>query len=113
MKQMKVFGLTLLLALLLPVFGVLAQDADFKPDLGGRTITVAVENAYPPFNFLNESGEAVGWDYDTVNEICARLNCVPEFIQTSWEGLIVAVSNGEFDVAADGITITSDRKALV
>jgi polar amino acid transport system substrate-binding protein len=25
------------------------------PDLGGRTVTVAVENAYPPFNYLDET----------------------------------------------------------
>jgi len=41
------------------------------PDLGGMTVIVAVENAYPPFNMIDEaSGEAVGWDYDTVNAIC-------------------------------------------
>ncbi len=84
------------------------------PDLGGRTVTVAVENAYPPFNVLNEeTGEGEGWDYDTLGEICARLNCVPEYIETSWEGLIVAVSNGEYDMAADGITITEERAQIV
>ena len=84
------------------------------PDLGGRTVTVAVENAYPPFNVLNEeTGEGEGWDYDTLGEICARLNCVPEYVETSWEGLIVAVSNGEYDMAADGITITEDRDEIV
>src|SRR5262245_27922083 len=95
----------LVAALLLPVFGVVAQDE--LPDLGGRTITVAVENAYVPFNYLDEaSGELIGWDYDTLAEICTRLNCVPEFIETSWDGMILAVSNGEYDMAADGITIT-------
>ncbi|HID61930.1 MAG TPA: hypothetical protein EYP49_04200, partial [Anaerolineae bacterium] len=35
------------------------------PDLGGREVVVAVENAYPPFNFIDEAtGEAIGWDYD-------------------------------------------------
>ncbi|NWF69672.1 MAG: transporter substrate-binding domain-containing protein [Chloroflexi bacterium] len=84
------------------------------PDLEGRTVTVAVENAYPPFNSIDpESGEAVGWDYDAVGEICARLNCVPEFIQTSWDGMLVAIANGEFDMAADGITITAERDETV
>ncbi len=84
------------------------------PDLGGRTVTVAVENAYPPFNVLNEeTGEGEGWDYDTLGEICARLNCVPEYIETSWEVLIAAVSNGEYDMAADGITITEERAEIV
>ncbi|MCY4247654.1 MAG: transporter substrate-binding domain-containing protein [Chloroflexi bacterium] len=89
-------------------------DAMMLPDLDGRAVTVAVENAYPPFNTLNpDTGEPEGWDYDTLGEICARLNCVPEYIETSWEGLIVAVSNGEFDMAADGITITEERAEIV
>ncbi|MYI41080.1 MAG: transporter substrate-binding domain-containing protein [Chloroflexi bacterium] len=91
-----------------------SADDMMLPDLGGRTVTVAVENAYPPFNTLNpDTGEPEGWDYDTIGEICARLNCAPEYIETSWEGLIVAVSNGEFDMAADGITITEERAQIV
>ncbi|NDJ60663.1 MAG: transporter substrate-binding domain-containing protein [Chloroflexi bacterium] len=91
---------------------VLAQDE--LPDLGGQTISVAVENAYLPFNFIDEAtGEPAGWDYDAVGEICARLNCVPDYQQVAWEGLLVGVANGEFDVAADGITITEERDQVV
>ncbi len=91
-----------------------AMEEMMLPDLDGRTVTVAVENGYPPFNVLNEeTGEGEGWDYDTLGEICGRLNCVPEYIETSWEGLIVAVSNGEYDMAADGITITEERAEIV
>jgi len=83
------------------------------PDLGGREILIAVENAYNPFNFIDEAtGEAVGYDYDLFNEACARLNCTPTFVQTSWD-TIVAVMGGtgqaEFDIAADGVTITAER----
>lgn len=83
------------------------------PDLGGQTITVAVENAYPPFNMLGEDGQGMGWDYDTVNEICARLNCTPEFVETAWEGMILSVAQGQFDMAGDGITITTERREQV
>ena len=35
------------------------------PDLKGKTIAVAVENAYVPFNSIDETtGKGVGWDYD-------------------------------------------------
>jgi polar amino acid transport system substrate-binding protein len=108
-----VLWLTAVLLLPLLVISASAQTVDGLPDLEGRTITVAVENAYPPFNLLDEDGNAVGWDYDAIAEICARLNCTPEFIETSWEGMIVAVSNGEFDMAADGITITEERAEIV
>ncbi len=105
----------LLLALLLPVLAVAAQDAELPalPDLGGREITVAVENAYPPYNFINENNEAVGWDYDTFNDICRLINCVPVFVETAWDGMLVAIANGEFDVAADGITYTEERDETV
>ncbi|MGQ0850094.1 MAG: transporter substrate-binding domain-containing protein [Actinomycetota bacterium] len=84
------------------------------PDLGGRNVTVAVENAYLPFNYIDPtSGEAAGWDYDAVGAICSRLNCVPEFVATGWEGMIIAVSEGQFDMAADGITITEERAQQV
>ena len=106
--------LFIVMLLLLLTVMPLAQAQDDLPDLGGRTITVAVENAYQPFNFINpDTGEAEGWDYDALAEICARLNCVPEFVETAWDGMILAVSNGEYDMAADGITITEERDEIV
>ena len=113
LRKTRIWVYFLLLALLVvPTAGLMAQDA--LPDLGGKTITVAVENAYIPFNFIDpNTGKADGWDYDVLNEMCARLNCVPDFVQTSWDGMILAVSNGEYDMAADGITIKPDRAELV
>jgi len=105
--------LVLALSALLLASGM-ALGAQELPDLGGATITVAVENAYIPFSFIDqETGEPAGWDYDALNELCARLNCVPEFIETAWDGMILAVSNGEYDMAADGITITAERAEVV
>jgi polar amino acid transport system substrate-binding protein len=90
-------------------------EAESKlPDLGGRTINIAVENAYLPFNYvLLETGEPGGWDYDAWNEICRRLNCVPNYVEARWDGMIEAVSQGEFDVAANGIVILEERAWLV
>lgn len=103
----------LVLALLLLVSPTLLLAQDDLPDLGGREITVAVENAYPPYNFINEAGEAVGWDYDTFNDICGLINCLPVYVETAWDGMLVAVASGEFDVAADGITYTEERDESV
>ncbi len=83
------------------------------PDLAGLEISIAVENAYPPYNFYNENNEAVGWDYDTFNEICDRLNCVPNYVETGWDGMLIGIAAGEFDVAADGITYTPERDESV
>ena len=83
-------------------------------DLGGRTVTVAVENAYVPYNFIDpETNEGVGWDYDAWREICERLNCEPEFVEAGWPDVIVQTGEGQYDTAADGISITDDRKEVV
>ena len=89
-------------------------EAGKLPDLGGKKITVAVENAYPPFNFIDkETGQPAGWDYDAVREICKRINCVPEFKEAAWEGIFEAMAAGEYDVLADGVTITEEREKVV
>jgi polar amino acid transport system substrate-binding protein len=84
------------------------------PDLEGRTVTVGVENAYLPFNFipLGET-EGTGWDYDAWAAICELLNCVPEFVEAGWPAVIDQVAAGEIDTAADGISITDERKEIV
>jgi polar amino acid transport system substrate-binding protein len=84
------------------------------PDLGGKTITVAVENAYPPFNNIDPAtNKGVGWDYEVVPEICKRLNCTVEFKQAAWDGIFPAMQAGEYDMLADGVTITDERKQMV
>ncbi|MEQ8842983.1 MAG: transporter substrate-binding domain-containing protein [Acidimicrobiales bacterium] len=84
------------------------------PDLEGRTVTVAIENAYLPFNYIDaETGEPGGWDYDAIDAMCALINCTPEYVAAAWDGMIVAVADGQYDMAADGITITDERAEVV
>jgi polar amino acid transport system substrate-binding protein len=94
--------------------GCLGTAEDAIVDLECREITIAVENAYLPFNYIDaETGEAEGWDYDAWDEICARLHCTPKYTEAAWEGMIQAVADGQFDAAGDGITITEDRAEIV
>ncbi len=84
------------------------------PDLGGRQVRIAVENQYPPFNYINPAtGQGEGWDYDAWNEIGRLLNLTPVYEEASWEGLIQAVAQGQYDAAADGISITEERAQTV
>lgn len=94
--------------------GCLGSADEAIVDLDCREITIAVENAYPPFNYVDvETGQPGGWDYDAINEICARLHCQPVYQEAAWEGMIQAVADGQFDMAADGITITDERAEIV
>jgi polar amino acid transport system substrate-binding protein len=75
-------------------------------------VKVGVENAYTPFNFI-EDGTAQGFDYDIWAEICDRIGCEATFIEAGWPAVIEETGQGVYDTAADGISITEERKEVV
>lgn len=84
------------------------------PNLKGRTIYAVTENAYPPLNFVNpKTGKGEGWEYDAVNEIGKRLNAKIVWNLISWDAMIQAIRDEQFDVGMDGITINDERKKQV
>ncbi|HEY3312602.1 MAG TPA: transporter substrate-binding domain-containing protein [Anaerolineales bacterium] len=91
-----------------------APAANALPDLGGKKVIVAVENAYPPFNFIDKStNQGAGWDYDAWQQICKMLNCKPVMTEAAWDGIFEAAAAGQYDVVADGVTMTEERKQKV
>lgn len=102
------------LTTILLMTGCVPQSSQTLPDLGGREVKVAVENTYPPFNYLDsQTGQAVGWDYDVIGELGRRLNFRPVYVQTAFDGLIDSVAAGTFDMSGDGLSITAERYAKV
>ena len=119
-KTKKLFALLAALALVLAACGddegggSGGTAAEGFTDLEGRTVTVGVENAYLPFNYiLAGETEGQGWDYDAWREICRLLNCEAEFVEAGWPAVIDQVAAGDLDTAADGISITDERKEIV
>jgi len=87
--------------------------AGHLPDMGGQEIVVVTENAYPPLQFLDGDGNAIGWEYDAMAEIAKRLNLTVTYENISWDAMIPAVSEGQFDMGMTGITIREDRAEVV
>lgn len=92
----------------------LATFAADLPDLGGKKVVVVTENAYPPLQFIDpKSGQQIGWEYDAMNEIAKRLNFTVEYQNTSWDAMIQAVSDNQYNIGMTGITIKDERKEKV
>ncbi|MEL6598204.1 MAG: transporter substrate-binding domain-containing protein [Pseudomonadota bacterium] len=82
--------------------------------LAGKEIVVVTENAYPPLQFIDPAtGDAIGWEYDAMEEIAARTGLSYEIQNTSWDAMIPAVSEGQYDMGMTGITIREDRAEIV
>ena len=103
-----------IMSLLIFGMGAAAGIAADMPNLQGRTVVAVTGNDYMPLNFIDpKTGEAVGWEYDAVNEIGTRLNCKIEWKVAAWDTMIAAIREGQYDVGMDGITITDERKQQV
>ncbi len=103
-----------IIALLISALTFTTAQASDLPDLQGREVVVVTENAYPPLQFVDPAtGSAIGWEYDAMQELATRLNFKPVIQNASWDAMIPAVSEGQFDVGMTGITIKEERKEKV
>ena len=93
---------------------VVPAMAQSLPDLGGKEVVIVTENAYPPLQFIDpKSGDQIGWEYDAMNEIARRLNFTATYQNTSWDAMIQAVSDSQYEIGMTGITIKEDRAEKV
>jgi polar amino acid transport system substrate-binding protein len=59
------------------------------------------------------TNEPVGFEYDLLAELAERLNFTPVFVSVSWDAQLVGVQAGDFDIVANGITITPERDEVM
>lgn len=88
-----------------------AEDLDKIKQAG--EMKVAMSGAYPPFNFVNEKNEVVGFDADIGREIARRLGVKLVIITTAWDGILAGLLANKYDVICGSMTITSKRLEAV
>ncbi|KQY73959.1 ABC transporter substrate-binding protein [Ensifer sp. Root142] len=79
----------------------------------GRTIRVATEGAFPPWNAVDTSGKPIGFDIDVGVALCARANLKCEFTTQAWDGIIPALTVGKYDAVMAGMSITEKRRQVI
>lgn len=90
-----------------------APAAEAAPAEAGTVIKVGTNAEYQPFEFVDENGDIVGFDVDIVNAIAERAGFQVEWVNTKWDGIFVALANGEFNAVASAVTITDERKQTI
>jgi polar amino acid transport system substrate-binding protein len=89
---------------------VSAQDAASaqKP-----AIRVAVEGAYPPFNFIDANNELQGFEVDLLKSLCDAMETACELVQHEWDGIIKGLVNREYDAVMSSLEITERRQKRI
>lgn len=78
-----------------------------------KTVRIASEGAYPPWNATDTSGKLIGFEVDLGNDLCKRMKVTCEFVAQDWDGIIPALQQGKYDAIMSGMTITGERKKVI
>lgn len=76
-------------------------------------LRVGTEATYPPMEFADESGKAVGFDIDMMQYIADKLGVKLELVMGDFAGLIQGLSVNRFDTIVATMNITEERKKNV
>jgi polar amino acid transport system substrate-binding protein len=76
-------------------------------------IRIAMSGAYPPFNFVNDQNEVVGFDPAVGTEIARRMGLEAEIVTTAWDGIIGGLLANKYDAIVGSMTITEERDEVV
>ena len=76
-------------------------------------IRIAMSGAYPPFNFVNDQNEVVGFDPAIGTEIAKRMGLEAEIVTTAWDGIIGGLLSNKYDAIVGSMTITDERDEVV
>ncbi|BAZ83059.1 ABC transporter permease subunit [Sphaerospermopsis kisseleviana CS-549] len=78
-----------------------------------KTLRVATEPAFPPFEFQQNGGELQGFSIDLMKAIATAANFQVDFQSLPFDGIIPALQAKTVDVAISSITITQERSKTV
>jgi polar amino acid transport system substrate-binding protein len=72
-------------------------------------IKVGTSADYPPFEYVDDSGNKTGFDIDLMNEIGKRMGVQVEWVDMPFDSLIAAVQEGKLDAAISAFNYSAER----
>lgn len=68
------------------------------------------DGAFPPLTYLDDDGNAIGYDIDLAKEVCRRMGVEFRDLVLVWSERDLYLANGLVDCFWTGFTITEERK---
>lgn len=78
-----------------------------------KTLKVAMELAYPPFETKDDAGEPAGISVDFMRDFGEAYGYDVVIENTAWDGLIPSLQTGKADCVISSMTITEEREETV
>lgn len=80
---------------------------------GDKTLKVAMELAYPPFETKDDAGDPAGLAVDFIRDFGNAYGYDVQIENTAWDGLIPSLQSGKADLVISSMTITPERQESV
>jgi cystine transport system substrate-binding protein len=75
------------------------------------TLIIGTEGTYRPFSYHEGgSGDITGYDVEVIKAVAGKLGVTAKFEETQWDGIFAGLDSGRFDVIANQVSITPERK---
>ncbi|WP_162906585.1 transporter substrate-binding domain-containing protein [Algihabitans albus] len=78
-----------------------------------RVLRIATEGAYPPFNYVDESGDLGGFDVDFTWALCAVMEVECILVAEPWNSIIDGLVENRYDAIVASMSVTEERKSRV
>lgn len=72
-------------------------------------LVVALEGAWQPWSYHDESDTLVGYDVEVSRAIAEKLGVEPEYVESDWDSLFAGLDAGRFDIVCNGVEVTDER----
>jgi arginine/lysine/histidine/glutamine transport system substrate-binding/permease protein len=89
------------------------SGAGSNPAAAGKTLKVATDPTFAPFEFQGPDGQIQGFDIDIINSIGKAEGFQVELESMRFDGMIGALQAGSVDTAMAGVTITPERAKVI
>ena len=90
--------------------GAAAAGSDLLSTIQSRgTLIVALEGAWQPWSYHDESDTLVGYDVEVSRAIAEKLGVEPEYVESDWDSLFAGMDAGRYDLVCNGVEVTDER----
>ena len=72
-------------------------------------LIVALEGAWQPWSYHDESDTLVGYDVEVSRAIAEKLGVEPEYVESDWDSLFAGLDAGRYDIVCNGVEVTDER----